>query len=47
MGATKAHLQVRKGNASAFQMYRRLGFDLIYTQWFRMKSWSDSKKIFD
>ena len=47
MGAAKAHLQVRKGNDGAFQMYRRLGFDPIYTQWFRMKSWSDSKKIFD
>ena len=47
MGATKAHLQVRQGNDSAFLMYRRLGFDPIYTQWFRMKSWSDSKKIFD
>lgn len=46
-GATKAHLQVRQGNDSAFQMYRRLGFDMIYTQWFRMKTWSDSKKIFD
>ena len=47
MGATKAHLQVRQGNDSAFHMYRKLGFDPIYTQWFRMKSWSDSKKIFD
>ena len=47
MGAAKAHLQVRKGNDGAFQMYRRLGFDPIYTQWFRMKSWSDSRKIFD
>lgn len=47
MGATKAHLQVRQGNDSAFHMYRKLGFDPIYTQWFRMKSWSESKKIFD
>lgn len=47
MGATKAHLQVRQGNESAFHMYRKLGFAPVYTQWFRMKSWSDSKKIFD
>lgn len=47
MGATKAHLQVRQGNDSAFQMYMKLGFQKIYTQWFRMKSWPESKKIFD
>lgn len=47
LGATKAHLQVRKGNDSAFQMYVKLGFQKIYTQWFRMKSWPESKKIFD
>lgn len=46
-GATKAHLQVRQGNIEAFQMYKRLGFEKVYIQWFRMKSWPESKKIFD
>lgn len=47
MGATKAHLQVRQGNESALKLYMKLGFQKIYTQWFRMKSWPESKKIFD
>ena len=47
MGATQAHLQVRQGNTGAFLMYERLGMRKIYTQWFRMKSWPESKKIFD
>ena len=47
MGATQAHLQVRRGNTGAFLMYEKLGLRKIYTQWFRMKSWPESKKIFD
>jgi GNAT superfamily N-acetyltransferase len=47
MGADKAHLQVRQGNRGAFLMYEKLGMKKIYTQWFRMKSWPESKKIFD
>ena len=47
MGAVHAHLQVRQGNTGAFLMYERLGLRKIYTQWFRMKSWPESKKIFD
>lgn len=47
MGAMQAHLQVRQGNTGAFLMYERLGMKKLYTQWFRMKSWPESKKIFD
>ncbi len=47
MGAAQAHLQVRQGNTGAFLMYERLGMKKIYTQWFRMKSWPESKTIFD
>ncbi|MDD3222623.1 MAG: GNAT family N-acetyltransferase [Clostridia bacterium] len=47
MGATKAHLQVRQGNTGAFAMYEKLGMKKVYTQWFRMKSWPESRKIFD
>ena len=47
MGADKVHLQVRRGNYSAVKMYRKLGLKRIYTQWFRMKSWPESKRIFD
>ena len=47
MGAVHAHLQVRQGNTGAFLMYERLGLRKIYTQWFRMKSWPESKNIFD
>ena len=47
MGADKAHLQVRRGNEGALLMYEKLGLKKIYTQWFRMKSWPESKKIFD
>lgn len=47
MGATQAHLQVRQGNTGAFLMYEKLGLRKMYTQWFRMKSWPESKQIFD
>ncbi len=47
MGAVHAHLQVRQGNTGAFLMYEKLGLRKIYTQWFRMKSWPESKQIFD
>ncbi|MDY4922094.1 GNAT family N-acetyltransferase [Frisingicoccus sp.] len=47
MGADKAHLQVRRGNEGAFLLYEKLGMRKIYSQWFRMKSWPESKKIFD
>ena len=47
MGADKAHLQVRQGNTGAFALYEKLGMKKIYTQWFRMKSWPESRKIFD
>ena len=47
MGADKAHLQVRQGNRSAFALYEKLGMRRVYTQWFRMKAWPESRKIFD
>lgn len=47
MGAGKAHLQVRQGNAGAFALYEKLGMKKVYTQWFRMKSWPESREIFD
>lgn len=47
LGANKAHLQVRQGNTGAFRMYEKMGMKKVYTQWFRMKSWPESRKIFD
>lgn len=47
LGADKAHLQVRRGNNGAFLMYEKLGLKKVYTQWYRMKTWPESRKIFD
>ena len=36
-GAKHAYLQVVKGNASARSLYESLGFEYLYTYWFRSK----------
>lgn len=37
-GAKKAYLQVVAGNDSAFRLYQSLGFQNLYTYWFRVSS---------
>lgn len=36
-GATKAYLQVVKGNTAAKALYESLGFEYFYTYWFRVQ----------
>lgn len=36
-GADSAYLQVVKGNTSAVSLYRSLGFQFLYTYWFRTR----------
>lgn len=37
-GATKSYLQVVKGNLPARKLYQSLGFEYLYTYWFRQKT---------
>lgn len=36
LGATKAYLQVVQGNTAAKKLYQSLGFNQLYTYWFRV-----------
>ncbi|HEX3022294.1 MAG TPA: GNAT family N-acetyltransferase [Lachnospiraceae bacterium] len=47
IGAHTAYLQVVATNSIAVNMYERLGFEKVYTYWYRVKSISDKVKLND
>lgn len=46
-GADKAYLQVASLNEKAVHLYSSLGFEKVYTYWYRVKSYSNNVKIAD